>query len=308
MSEFIPSFDEKKIEKKWQDIWYKGDYFNAKDFSEKEKYYSLVEYPYPSGAGMHIGHIRAYLSLEVISRKRRMEGKNVLFPIGFDAFGLPTENYAIKNQIHPRVITDNNIKTFINQLKTTGFSFDFDRMVDTTNPEYYKWTQWIFLKMFEHGLVYKDIAYVNYCPSCKVVLSNEESQGGKCDRCKSEVVQMEKNVWFLKITEYADKLLDGLEELDCNTRIKTEQRKWIGKSTGAYIYFPVADSKETLKVFTTRADTVYGATFMVISPEHPLLEKFAHRITNNDEIKDYQELAKKKSEIERVELLFPISK
>lgn len=302
MSEFIPSFDEKKIEKKWQEIWYKGDYFDAVDFSDKEKYYALVEYPYPSGVGMHIGHIRAYLSLEVISRKRRMEGKNVLFPIGFDAFGLPTENYAIKNQIHPRVITDTNIETFIGQLKSAGFSFDFNRTVDTTDPEYYKWTQWIFLKMYEHGLVYKDIAYVNYCPSCKVVLSNEESQGGKCDRCNYEVVQMEKNVWFLKITEYADKLLDGLNTLECNTRIKTEQKKWIGKSTGAYIYFPVANSDESLKVFTTRADTIYGATFMVIAPEHPLLEKFADRITNGDEIKVYQEKAKKKSEFERVEL------
>ncbi|MBI9008745.1 MAG: leucine--tRNA ligase [Tenericutes bacterium] len=302
MSEFIPSFDEQKIEKKWQDIWYKGDYFKAVDFSDKEKYYSLVEYPYPSGAGMHIGHIRAYLSLEVISRKRRMEGKNVLFPIGFDAFGLPTENYAIKNQIHPRIITDNNIETFIKQLQTAGFSFDFNRIIDTTDSEYYKWTQWIFLKLFEHGLVYKDIAYVNYCPSCKVVLSNEESQGGKCDRCDSQVVQMEKNVWFLKITEYADKLLDGLNVLECNTRIRTEQEKWIGKSTGAYIYFPVAYSQERLKVFTTRADTIYGATFMVIAPEHPLLEKFADRITNNDEIKAYQENALKKSEFERIEL------
>jgi len=302
MSEFIPSFDEQKIEKKWQEIWYKGDYFQAKDFSDKEKYYALVEYPYPSGAGMHIGHIRAYLSLEVISRKRRMEGKNVLFPMGFDAFGLPTENYAIKNQIHPRIITDKNIETFIGQLKSAGFSFDFSRLVDTTQPEYYKWTQWIFLKMFEHGLAYKDIAYVNYCPSCKVILSNEESQGGKCDRCGSGVIQMEKKVWFLKITEYADKLLQGLEKLESNNRIKTEQKKWIGKSTGAYIYFDVADTSERLKVFTTRADTIYGATFMVIAPEHPLLEQFADRISNLDEIKNYQEEAKKKSEFERIEL------
>ncbi|XFA99687.1 leucine--tRNA ligase [Candidatus Izemoplasma sp. B36] len=302
MSEFVPSFDDKKIEKKWQDIWYNGDYFNAKDFSDKEKYYALVEYPYPSGAGMHIGHIRAYLGLEVISRKRRMEGKNVLFPIGFDAFGLPTENYAIKNQIHPRIVTDKNIETFIKQLKTAGFSFDFSRMVDTTDPDYYKWTQWIFLKMFEKGLAYKDIAYVNFCPSCKVILSNEESQGGKCDRCDSDVVQMEKKVWFLKITEYADKLLEGLNDLECNNRIEIEQRKWIGKSTGAYIYFPVKDSNERLKVFTTRADTIYGATFMVIAPEHQLLEKFADRIVNLDEVKAYQEQALRKSEFERIEL------
>ena len=303
MSEFVPSFDEKKIEKKWQDIWYSGNYFNAEDFSKKEKYYSLVEFPYPSGAGMHIGHIRAYLSLEVISRKRRMEGKNVLFPIGFDAFGLPTENYAIKNQIHPRTITDKNIKTFAEQLKSAGFSFDFSRVVDTTNSDYYRWTQWIFLKMFEKGLAYKDIAYVNYCPSCKVILSNEESQGGKCDRCDSDVVQMEKKVWFLKITEYADRLLDGLNELESNNRIRTEQEKWIGKSTGAYIYFPVKGLDESLKVFTTRADTIYGATFMVIAPEHPLLEKFSDRINNLEEVKDYQEKAKHKSEFERVELL-----
>ncbi len=302
MSEFIPTFDEKQIEKKWQDIWYSGDYFAAKDFSDKEKYYALVEYPYPSGIGMHVGHIRAFLSMEVISRKRRMEGKNVLFPIGFDAFGLPTENYAIKTQIHPRIITDQNIATFKSQLKSAGFSFDFNRIVDTTDPDYYKWTQWIFLKMFEKGLAYRDIAYVNYCPSCKVILSNEESQGGKCDRCDSNVVQMEKTVWFLKITEYADKLLEGLNDLESNSRIRTEQEKWIGKSKGAYIQFPVADSNETLKVFTTRPDTIYGATFMVIAPEHPLLEQFQERIQNLDEVQAYQEQAKMKSEFERIEL------
>ncbi|MFA7076147.1 MAG: leucine--tRNA ligase [Candidatus Izemoplasmatales bacterium] len=302
MSEFIPSFNDKLIEKKWQEIWYNNKYFNAFDDSEKEKYYSLVEFPYPSGAGMHIGHIRAYLSLDVISRKRRMEGKNVLFPIGFDAFGLPTENYAIKNQIHPRIITDNNIKTFINQLKSAGFSFDFSRMIDTTDPDYYRWTQWIFLKMYEHGLVYKDIAYVNFCPSCKVVLSNEESQGGKCDRCDSDVVQMEKPVWFLKITDYAEKLLDGLDELESNQRIKLEQQKWIGRSKGAYIKFPISCSDKTLKVFTTRPDTIYGATFMVIAPEHPYIEAFKERIININEVEAYQEQAKLKTEFERIEL------
>lgn len=302
MSEFIPSFDEKRVEKKWQDKWYQGDYFHAKDFSEKEKYYSLVEFPYPSGAGMHIGHIRAYLSLEVISRKRRMEGKNVLFPIGFDAFGLPTENYAIANQIHPRKITDRNIKTFISQLQSTGFSFDFSRIVDTTDPKYYRWTQWIFLKLYEHGLVYKDKAYVNFCPSCKVVLSNEESQGGKCDRCDNDVVQLEKDVWFLKITDYAEKLLAGLDQLESNPRIRSEQEKWIGKSSGAYIYFPISKSDKTLKVFTTRPDTIYGATFMVIAPEHPYIKQFADRIKNLDEIRDYQEKAKLKTEFERIEL------
>ncbi len=302
MSEFIPSFDDKKIEKKWQDIWYQGDYFKAVDFSDKEKYYALVEFPYPSGAGMHIGHIRAYLSLDVISRKRRMEGKNVLFPIGFDAFGLPTENYAIKNQVHPRKITDENIKTFTEQIKQAGFSFDFNRVVDTTDPEYYRWTQWIFLKLYEHGLAYKDVAYVNYCPSCKVILSNEESQGGKCDRCDNDVVQMEKNVWFLKITDYADQLLKGLETLECSQRIKTEQETWIGRSEGAYIHFPVKGTKESLKVFTTRPDTIYGATFMVIAPEHPLLQQFEDRIKNHDQIHDYQEQARRKSEFERVQL------
>ncbi len=302
MSEFIPSFDEKKIEKKWQDEWYSNKYFTANDYSDKEKYYSLVEFPYPSGAGMHIGHIRAYLSLEVISRKRRMENKNVLFPIGFDAFGLPTENYAIKNQIHPRIITDQNIKTFTQQLKAAGFSFDFSRVVDTTDPEYYKWTQWIFLKLYEHGLVYKDKAYVNFCPSCKVVLSNEESQGGKCDRCDNDVVQMEKDVWFLKITEYAEKLLQGLDNLESNARIRMEQEKWIGRSTGAYIHFPIDNSDKDLKVFTTRPDTIYGATFMVIAPEHPYIEEFKDRISNMDEIHAYQEQAKLKTEFERIEL------
>lgn len=302
MSEFIPSFDEKKIEKKWQEIWYSNKYFMANDYSEKDKYYSLVEFPYPSGAGMHIGHIRAYLSLEVISRKRRMEGKNVLFPIGFDAFGLPTENYAIQNQIHPRIITDQNIKTFIGQLKATGFSFDFSRIVDTTDPDYYRWTQWIFLKLYEHGLVYKDKAYVNFCPSCKVVLSNEESQGGKCDRCDNDVVQMEKDVWFLKITNYAEKLLEGLNELESNSRIRMEQEKWIGRSNGAYIHFPIADCDKALKVFTTRPDTIYGATFMVIAPEHPYIHELREKITNLDEINAYQEQAKLKTEFERIEL------
>jgi len=302
MSEFIPSFDELKIEKKWQDRWYNNKYFVANDYSEKEKYYSLVEFPYPSGSGMHIGHIRAYLSLDVLSRKRRMEGKNVLFPIGFDAFGLPTENYAIKNQIHPRIVTDNNIKVFKEQLKAAGLSFDFSRVIDTTDPEYYRWTQWIFLKMYEHGLVYKDIAYVNFCPDCKVVLSNEESQGGKCDRCDSDVIQLERDVWFLKITEYAEKLLEGLDELESNSRIRAEQEKWIGKSSGAYINFKISGSEKLLKVFTTRPDTIYGATFMVIAPEHPYLDMFKDQIQNFNEIQDYQQKALLKSEFERIEL------
>lgn len=302
MSEFIPSFEHEKIEKKWQDKWYDANYFKAEDFSEKPKYYSLVEFPYPSGMGMHIGHIRAYLSLEVISRKRRMEGYNVLFPIGFDAFGLPTENYAIKSQIHPRKITDQNILTFEKQLKSAGISFDFSRVVDTTKPEYYKWTQWIFLKMYEHGLVFKDKTYVNYCPSCQVVLSNEESQGGSCDRCDSQVTQMEKDVWFLKITKYANQLLEGLDVLESNERIRTEQIRWIGKSAGANIHFPIKNTDQSLEVFTTRPDTIYGATFMVIAPEHPYIERFKNQIENIDEIKAYQEKALLKTEFERLEL------
>lgn len=302
MSEFIPSFDHQTLEAKWQKRWYESDCFSGVDFDKRPKYYNLVEFPYPSGQGMHVGHIRAYMSLEVVSRKRRMEGYNVLFPIGFDAFGLPTENYAIKHRIHPRIVTDNNIKIFTAQLKACGFSFDFSRAVDTTDPEYYRFTQWIFLKMFEHGLVYKSKTYVNFCPDCKVVLSNEESQGGTCDRCGHEVVQMEKDVWFLKITAYADKLLMGLDDFESSSRIKTEQEKWIGKSQGAYIYFPLAMEEEKLQAFTTRPDTVYGATFMVIAPEHPIIEKYHDKIKNMDEIHGYIEKARMKTEFERIQL------
>ncbi|MDD3122132.1 MAG: leucine--tRNA ligase [Candidatus Izemoplasmatales bacterium] len=303
MSAFVPSFDHLVIEPKWQNKWYESKVFQAKDFDDLPKYYNLVEYPYPSGHGMHVGHIRAYASLEVISRKRRMEGYNVLFPIGFDAFGLPTENFAIKNQIHPRIVTDGNIELYIRQLKTAGFSFDFDRLIDTTDEEYYKWTQWIFLKMYEHGLVYKSKTYVNFCPDCKVVLSNEESQGGECDRCGTHVTQLEKDVWFLRITEYADKLLDGLDVLESNNRIRTEQEKWIGRSKGAFIQFQIEGSSEFLKVFTTRPDTIYGTTFMVISPEHPILETLHDQIKNHQEIHEYQDKAKLKSEFERTQLL-----
>ncbi len=295
-------YDHKKIEAKWQKHWYENKRFSAEDFSKKEKYYSLVEFPYPSGVGMHVGHIRAYASLEIVSRKRRMEGYNVLFPIGFDAFGLPTENYAIKTNTHPRKVTDTNIKTFLNQLKTGGFSFDFDRLVDTTDKDYYKWTQWIFIQLFKHGLAFRDKTYVNYCPSCKVVLSNEDSQGGKCDRCETPVVQKEKDVWFLKITDYAEKLLQGLNDLETLPRIKTEQENWIGKSTGAYVDFKVKDTSEVLKVYTTRPDTLYGATFMVIAPEHSILVKEHDRISNMDEVHLYQEKARLKTEFERVEL------
>ena len=240
----------KQIEKKWQNYWEENKCFKAEDDFSKKKFYSLVEFPYPSGAGMHVGHIKAYSGLEVVSRKRRMEGYNVLFPIGFDAFGLPTENYAIKTNTHPRIVTDNNIKRFTEQLKSVGFSFDYDRVVDTTDENYYKWTQWIFMKMFDNGLVFRDIAYVNYCPSCKVVLSNEDSQGGKCDICHSEVVQKEKKVWYLRITDYADKLLEGLKEVDYLPNVRLQQENWIGKSTGAFVNFKLKGLDETLKIYT----------------------------------------------------------
>lgn len=292
----------KKIEKKWQDIWFNKNVFKAIDNSEKEKLYLLVEFPYPSGSFMHIGHVKAYIGLEVIARKRRLEGYNVLFPIGFDAFGLPTENYAMKAKISPREVTDTNIKTFTEQLKSVGFSFNYDRMIDTTDEEYYKWTQWIFLKMFDNDLVFRDKTMVNYCPSCKVVLSNEDSQGGKCDICKSEITQKEKDVWYLRITKYADRLLEGLKEVDYLPNIKLQQENWIGKSVGANIDFKVEGTNESLKVFTTRPDTLYGATFMVISPEHPLIIKYKSKITNIEEINNYQKEALKKTAFERVEL------
>jgi len=295
-------YNHKEIEKKWQDYWYDNKRFEAVDFSEKPKYYALVEFPYPSGQGMHVGHIRAYSSLEIVARKRRMEGYNVLFPIGFDAFGLPTENYAIKTGIHPRVVTDTNIKVFTNQLKQAGFSFDFSRIVDTTDEDYYKWTQWIFVQLFKKGLAYRDKTYINFCPSCKVVLSNEESQGGKCDRCDTVVVQKEKDVWFLKITDYAERLLAGLKELDTLPRIRTEQENWIGKSTGAHVDFKVKGTDESLMVFTTRPDTLFGSTFMVIAPEHSIIERQKVKIKNLDAIYQYKEDAKLKTEFERVEL------
>ncbi len=292
----------KEIESKWQKYWESHDTFKAIDNSDKKKFYALVEFPYPSGVGMHLGHIKAYSGLEVISRKRRLEGYNVLFPIGYDAFGLPTENSAIKQNIHPRVLTDRNIEVFAGQLKKVGFSFDWSRVIDTTDESYYKWTQWIFLKMFEKGLAFRDKTLVNYCPSCRVVLSNEDSQGGKCDICHSQVVQKDKDVWYLRITEYADKLLEGLKEVDYLPNIKLQQENWIGKSTGAYVDFKVAGTDEILKVYTTRPDTLFGATFMVVAPEHPLIENNKDRITNMDEIVKYQEEAKKKTEFERVQL------
>ena len=299
----IMKHDFKKIEPKWQKKWDEAGIFQAVDNDERPKFYGLVEFPYPSGAGMHVGHIKAYSSLEVISRKRRMEGYNVLFPIGFDAFGLPTENYAIKTGVHPRKITDDNIARFSNQLKKVGFSFDWSRVVDTTDEDYYKWTQWIFLKMFEKGLVFRDTALVNYCPSCKVVLSNEDSQGGKCDICHSDIVQKSKSVWFLRITEYADKLLNGLDTVDYLPNIKQQQVNWIGKSEGAFVDFSLADKDESFRIYTTRPDTLFGVTFMVIAPEHPMIDKYADEIANMDAIKAYREECAKKTEFERTQLV-----
>ena len=297
-------YDFKSVEKKWQDKWEETGVFHAEDFSDKPKFYGLVEFPYPSGAGMHVGHIKAYSGLEVISRKRRMQGYNVLFPIGFDAYGLPTENYAIKTGIHPRKVTDMNIERFSSQLKKVGFSFDWTRVIDTTQEGYYKWTQWIFLKMFEHGLAFRDKTLVNYCPSCKVVLSNEDSQGGKCDICHSDIVQKSKDVWYLRITKYADKLLEGLDEVDYLPNIKLQQRNWIGKSTGAFVDFDVKGSdNEKLKIYTTRPDTLFGVTFMVMAPEHPMIDKYADRIANMDEITGYRKECAKKTEFERTQLV-----
>lgn len=293
----------KEIEKKWQNYWDKNNSFKTSDDMSKKKFYGLVEFPYPSGAGMHVGHIKAYSGLEVIARKRRMEGYNVLFPIGFDAFGLPTENYAIKTKTHPRIVTDNNIKRFTEQLKKVGFSFDFSRAIDTSEEKYYKWTQWIFLKMYEKGLVFKDNTYVNYCPICKVVLSNEDSQGGKCDICHSDIIQKQKLVWYLRITEYADKLLDGLKEVDYLPNIKLQQENWIGKSTGAFVDFKLKEVDETLRIYTTRCDTLFGVTFMVIAPEHPIITKYKDRISNINTVKEYQEKASKKTEFERTQLI-----
>jgi leucyl-tRNA synthetase len=299
----MANYDFKSIEKKWQDRWEKEGTFKAVDDFSLPKFYGLIEFPYPSGAGMHVGHIKAYSGMEVICRKRRMQGYNVLFPIGFDAFGLPAENYAIKTGTHPRIVTDRNIHNFTGQLKRVGFAFDWNRVVDTTDTDYYKWTQWIFLKMFEHGLVFRDKAFVNYCPSCKCVLSNEDSQGGKCDICHSDVVQKSKDVWFLRITEYADKLLDGLKHVDFPANIKAQQENWIGRSTGAFVNFTLSGTDETMRIYTTRPDTLFGVTFMVMAPEHPLIDKYSERISNMDEVEKYRAECGKKTEFERTQLV-----
>ncbi|MBQ8370876.1 MAG: leucine--tRNA ligase [Clostridia bacterium] len=296
-------YDFSAIEKKWQDKWEEAGIFHAEDDCSKPKFYGLVEFPYPSGAGMHVGHIKAYSGLEVISRKRRMQGYNVLFPMGFDAYGLPTENYAIKTGIHPRQVTDQNIEKFTSQLKRVGFSFDWTRVIDTTEEGYYKWTQWIFRKMFDEGLVFRATTLVNYCPSCKVVLSNEDSQGGKCDICHSDIIQKSKDVWYLRITEYADKLLFGLDEVDYLPNVKLQQENWIGRSEGAFANFAIKDTDDSLRIYTTRPDTMFGVTFMVIAPEHPIIEKYADKIANIDALNAYKEECAKKTEFERTQLV-----
>lgn len=298
----IPEYNPNAIEKKWQKIWDENKTFHSEIDYDKEKYYALVEFPYPSGQGLHVGHPRPYTALDVVSRKRRLEGYNVLYPMGWDAFGLPTENYAIKNKIHPSKVTEDNIKNFKGQLKSIGFSFDWDREINTTNPEYYKWSQWIFIQLYKHGLAYKNEMSVNWCPSCQVGLSNEEVVDGKCERCGTEVVHKMKNQWMLKITEYADRLIDDLDEVDFEDRIKAQQINWIGRSNGANVNFNLKEVDEKLTVYTTRPDTIFGVTYMVISPEHPILEDYKEKIQNYQDVLSYQEEARKKSDFERAEL------
>ncbi len=300
----LREYDPKKIEKKWQDYWYSNKIFHATEQPNKKKFYGLVEFPYPSGSGLHVGHIRAFSSIELIARKRRLQGYNVLFPMGYDAFGLPTENYAIMTKTHPRIVTDRNIQMFEKQLKAIGYSFDWDRVIDTTDENYYKWSQWIFIQLFKKGLAYKAKTFVNFCPDCKVVLANEESQNGVCDRCGSEVIQKEKDVWFLKIRDYAERLLNNLDELNFLDKIKIEQQNWIGKSKGADVTFSITDNNksEPLTVYTTRPDTIFGATFLVIAPEHPILTTFKDSIKNIDEVREYQAQATLKKEFERIHL------
>ncbi len=296
-----PEYNPKTIEKKWQDHWDETGCLNAEASHEKPKFYPLIEFPYPSGAGLHVGHPRSNTAMDIIARKRRMEGYNVLFPIGYDAFGLPTENFAIKNKIHPAIVTKTNVDHFREQLKRLGFSFDYTREVNTTDPKYYKWTQWIFLKLFEHGLAYKSEMPINWCTSCKVGLANEEVVGGVCERCGGEVVRKVKSQWMLRITDYAQKLLDGLDEVNFIEKVATQQRNWIGRSEGAEVDFTLTTG-DKLRVFTTRPDTLFGATYMVISPEHPLVEKYKSLITNYGEIAAYREAAARKSDFERTEL------
>ena len=294
-------YDYAQIEKKWQDIWDEKQTFAAKDDYSLPKFYGLVEFPYPSGQGLHVGHPRSYTAIDIVCRKKRLEGYNVLYPMGWDAFGLPTENFAIKNHVHPAEVTKKNIANFKRQLKSLGFSFDWSREINTTDPEYYKWTQWIFLQLYKKGLAYKKKMSVNWCTSCKCVLANEEVVNGHCERCGSEVIHKEKSQWMLKITDYAEKLLEGLNEVDFIDRVKTQQRNWIGRSYGTQVKFST-NIGDTFEVFTTRADTLFGVTYMVMSPEHPLINKWADKITNMDEVTAYKQEAAKKSDFERTEL------
>ena len=294
-------YDYAQIEKKWQDIWDEKQTFAAKDDYSLPKFYGLVEFPYPSGQGLHVGHPRSYTAIDIVCRKKRLEGYNVLYPMGWDAFGLPTENFAIKNHVHPAEVTKKNIANFKRQLKSLGFSFDWSREINTTDPEYYKWTQWIFLQLYKKGLAYKKKMSVNWCTSCKCVLANEEVVNGNCERCGSEVIHKEKSQWMLKITDYAEKLLEGLDEVDFIDRVKTQQRNWIGRSYGTQVKFST-NIGDTFEVFTTRADTLFGVTYMVMSPEHPLINKWADKITNMDEVTAYKQEAAKKSDFERTEL------
>lgn len=294
-------YNHKAVEEKWQKIWEDKGVFHASDDTEKEKFYALIEFPYPSGQGLHVGHPRPYTALDTVARKRRLEGYNVLYPIGWDAFGLPTENYAIKNHIHPEIVTKKNIARFKKQIQSLGISFDWSREINTTDPEYYKWTQWIFIQLYKHGLAYKKEMNVNWCTSCKCVLANEEVVNGVCERCGSEVVHKVKSQWMLKITEYADRLINDLDLVNYPDRVKAQQKNWIGRSKGAEVDFTTTTG-DTLTIYTTRADTLYGATYMVISPEHPMIEKWADKISNMDEIKKYQEVAARKSDFERTEV------
>lgn len=295
-------YSPKDIEKKWQDIWDKEEAFKVGIDKSKPKYYALVEFPYPSGQGLHGGHPRPYTAMDIVSRKRRMQGYNVLFPMGWDAFGLPTENYAIKNKIHPKIVTKNNVARFKEQLKSLGYSFDWSKEINTTDENYYKWTQWIFLQLFKKGLAYKSEMPINFCTSCKVGLANEEVVNGVCERCGSEVIRKMQSQWMLKITEYADKLIDGLNEVDYIEKVKVSQKNWIGRSEGAEVNFQLKNQDEILTIYTTRPDTLFGATYMVISPEHPLIEKYKADIENYKEVVDYREQASKKSDFERTEL------
>ena len=296
------AYNFKEIEKKWQEKWDKEGTFNAKDDYTMKKWYGLIEFPYPSGQGLHVGHPRSYTALDIIARKRRLQGYNVLFPIGFDAFGLPAENYAIKTNVHPKITTAQNIAHFTEQLKSLGFSFDWSRKIDTTDPEYYKWTQWIFIQLYKHGLAYKTTMPINFCTGCKVGLANEEVVNGVCERCGSPVVQKEKSEWMLKITDYAQKLIDDLDDVDFLEKIKVQQKNWIGRSEGAEVNFKIANMDKNLTVYTTRPDTLFGATYMVISPEHPILKELENKIENLDEVQEYQKQASLKSAFERSEL------